>query len=475
MRLPQRPPQDIAFPLQAIEWSLAGEQSAATEEYVRRANDACWHWDDLRRRPTPPGIDHRQAWAAVQFSRAGHFQKLPIDFGPSGGAQKLRFWVPPLLQEWLHRVDLGAGGSIGGPSLDRLDDDRERHLVNSLMEEAIASSQLEGASTTRRMAKEMLRTKRKPRNANERMILNNYRAILHIRQVKNTPMSPALLCELQEMLTRDVLESEAIGRFRRPDELIEVADNESGEAVFTPPSADSIASRIDQLCAFANDAGGPFVHPVIKAIALHFAIGYIHPFVDGNGRTARALFYWFMLRQGYWLFEFLPISRMFLAAPTKYARAYLLTETADGDLTYFLHHHLDVVMRAIEDLHAYIARKQREKKESWRVLAQHPGLNDRQTQIIRDVLHDDMREFTVAGHRETSGVGNATARSDLLGLVNLGLLQSRKRGQAHVYFPAADLRSRLAAQVEPNPPVEDGEPPGKVVKTVKRITPPKAD
>ena len=42
--------------------------------------------------------------------------------------------------------------------------------------------------------------------------------------------------------------------------------------------------------AFANAQSSPFVHPVVKAMALHFAIGFIHPFVDGNGRTARALF-----------------------------------------------------------------------------------------------------------------------------------------------------------------------------------------
>jgi hypothetical protein len=42
-----------------------------------------------------------------------------------------------------------------------------------------------------------------------------------------------------------------------------------------------------------------FIHPVMRAITLHFWLAYDHPFCDGNGRTARALFYWSMLKQGY--------------------------------------------------------------------------------------------------------------------------------------------------------------------------------
>lgn len=58
------------------------------------------------------------------------------------------------------------------------------------------------------------------------------------------------------------------------------------------------------MCAFPNGhLPDTFIHPAIRAIILHFWLGYDHPFVDGNGRTARALFYWAMLRQNYSLFE----------------------------------------------------------------------------------------------------------------------------------------------------------------------------
>jgi Fic family protein len=57
-----------------------------------------------------------------------------------------------------------------------------------------------------------------------------------------------------------------------------------------------------------NPPPDKFIHPVVRAIILHFMIGCGHLFVDGNGRTARALFYWSVLHQKYRLMEFISIS-----------------------------------------------------------------------------------------------------------------------------------------------------------------------
>ena len=129
----------------------------------------------------------------------------------------------------------------------------------------------------------------------------------------------------------------AAGRFRRKDERISVMDATHSVVLHTPPDADSLPARLERLCAFANQAQDtePFVHPVVRAILVHFMLGYDHPFVDGNGRTARALFYWSVARSGYWLMEYLSISRLLMKAPAQYARAYLHTETDANDATLF--------------------------------------------------------------------------------------------------------------------------------------------
>src|SRR5205814_10028127 len=61
----------------------------------------------------------------------------------------------------------------------------------------------------------------------------------------------------------------------------------------------------------------PIFHPMVRSMILHFWLAYDHPFVDGNGRTARALFYWSMLRNGYWMFEYITISKIILSGPDR--------------------------------------------------------------------------------------------------------------------------------------------------------------
>lgn len=193
----------------------------------------------------------------------------------------------------------------------------------------------------------------------------------------------------------------------------------------------NVPELIEQVCTFANDTEGPFVHPVIKAIAIHFWIGYVHPFEDGNGRTARALFYWYLLRQRYWLFEY--ISSVLKEAYAKYARAYLYTETDDNDLTYFVLFQLDVIDRALDEVQAYIRKKTREMRETRAVLHPSADLNHRQIALLRHALQHPEAVYEFHSHKQSHGVVYQTARTDILDLVERGLLRedtssgSRKR------------------------------------------------
>ena len=109
-----------------------------------------------------------------------------------------------------------------------------------------------------------------------------------------------------------------------------------------PPEVAKLPAMIEDLIAFANE-DDEFIHPIVKAIILHFLIGYIHPFNDGNGRTARAIFYWFALKHHYELLEYISISRIFVHAPVQYSRAYQLTETDSNDMTYFIDFNIHIL------------------------------------------------------------------------------------------------------------------------------------
>lgn len=406
------------------------------------------HWDELRRRPAPEGLTHAEWWAAVTLSRVSLFQPLPLL--DKQGAPFVFATPSPVVID-LHHIDRDAAGHIRATTGAPLQADSQRYLIGSLIEEAITSSQLEGASTTRKVAATMLRSGRKPRDLSEKMIFNNYLAMEHLRSLRDVKLTPGHVLELHRILTEDTLENaEDAGRYRRDDE-VHVVDVRDNTALHVPPAHAELPDRMQRLCDFANadEVSLPFVHPVLRAILLHFMVGYDHPFADGNGRTARALFYWSMARSSYWLMEYTSISHILRKAPAQYMRAYLHTETDKNDTTYFLLHQLQTIRQAIAALHEYVARKSREQMETERLLASSPNLrgrfNHRQTALLNHALRNAGEAYRVDAHQRSHAVVYQTARRDLLELEALGLLEKTRQGNAFIFFAPADLRERLAS------------------------------
>lgn len=443
MRKPAKPPdwsKEAGNDPKALLPFVKAMQSKEVAPLLKRANENYVHWHKFRYWDFPENVTALHAWGALKIQRGMQFRALPLAFFDL--ADNLKLWMPPRHQEWLHEIDRDVGGRMPTPQGNMPTD--ESYVFNSLMEEAIASSQLEGASTTREVAKMMLRTKRKPNSRPERMILNNYSTILELRDSAEQKLTPEFLRHIQELLTVNTLDNpDHVGRFRSADDDIAVVDTFTFDVMHEPPSASSLKHRIKEVCTFANAKSHPFVHPIIKACILHFAIGFIHPFADGNGRTARAIFYWYMLKKGYWPVQFLPISRILLQAPSKYARAYLYTETDDGDVTHFIHHHLQVILRAIRELHVHLRNKQKEYREAANILDSLPTLNHRQTSLLCYALKNPDNTFTIRHHQGLHHVSYATARADLLGLEDHSFLKSQKIGRAFVFHPVAGLNDSI--------------------------------
>ena len=315
------------------------------------------------------------------------------------------------------------------------------------MEEAITSSQLEGASTTHEVAKDMIRSGRAPLDQSELMILNNYQAMRLIDQWKDQPLTRELLFTIHETLIRDTLEKGA-GRhyLRAPSDQIAVVDERDGTIVHQPPPAEHIPSRMAAMFDFANQTRtGAFLHPILKAIILHFWLAYDHPFIDGNGRVARVLFYWSILSQGFWMCEFLSISSIIRKAPAKYVRSFLYTETDENDLTYFILAQLRVIQRAINELSVYLDKKADEIEKTEQLLQSSATINHRQVDLLGHALRHPGMRYTIASYRKSQGVTYQTARTDLLDLVDRKLLDMTKSGRAFVFIAPSDLSERLRA------------------------------
>lgn len=403
-------------------------------------------WDHLRHLTPPDGLDVEQWWLGIKFARQALGRLLPLR---DKNDNQFSITLSDSIQRRLFMVARDAAGVLQGTGGIPSETMRERYLVRSLMEEAMTSAQLEGAATTTQVAKEMLRSGRAPRDYGERMIVNNYRTMQELRRWLDRPLTPDTVFEIHRMLTDGTLDDPgAAGRFRTAQENI-VIEDETGCVLHIPPPAAELPARMQALCDFANqrDDDEHFIHPVVRAVVIHFQIGYDHPFVDGNGRTARALFYWSMLRSGFWMTEYFSISSILKQAPAQYSRSYLHTESDDGDVTYFLSHQLDVLLKAIDGVHGYMARKQRVQNEAESLLK--PGsrlarlLNHRQRAVLLNALKHPGKHFTIAVHQQTRDIAYDTARSDLLGLVSAKLMQQYKQGKTLLFVARPDLPDKL--------------------------------
>ncbi len=430
--------------LEKLGGEAAGRSLAAVVEGP--AADKYLHWDKLRHLPSPDGLSTEEWWLGIKAKRAAEMRPLPLM-----GIDGLRFTygLPDLVLKHLHHIDQRCSGEIAMDEV--VTSERQagrRFLVNSLMEEAIRSSQLEGATTSRRVAKEMLRTGRRPRNRSERMIANNYRALQFMREEMGDTLSLDSILELHRIVTEGTLDDpSAAGRLQQPgEERVAVYDRDEDEQpIHRPPRAEQLPERMKLLCAFANEeeADEKFIHPVVRAILLHFWLAYDHPFEDGNGRTARILFFWSMQRHGYWLIEYLPISPILRNAPSRYTRAFLETETDSGDTTYFLIHQLETVERALDEHDVYLQRKIAEVRDVERLLQSADGFNHRQLALLTDAVRHPHNVYSFSSHATSHRVTHETARTDLSGLTDRGLLLRQRKGKRYVFEPTPDLPQRL--------------------------------
>ncbi|MCI5049527.1 MAG: Fic family protein, partial [Rickettsiales bacterium] len=314
-----------------------------------------------------------------------------------------------------------------------------------------ASSRLEGANTSREVARKMLNEGRKPTNKSERMIVNNHVVMTQIEEeLKNEPMSVELLMDLHSKVTKGTLKKETHeGMLRETlDEKgnrLKIYPWDQQTVVYTAPDKEFVESQLPKLISFANDeTPNLFIHPLIKAIMLHFWVGLLHPFEDGNGRLARILFYWYMLRKGYWAFSYLSLSEMIIKSPKQYAMSYIFSEQDGYDLNYFIHYNMNKLKLARKKFETYLQEKIKENRQANKIIQSGYNFNPRQLRLLQYLAKDEQRYTTPkAYHNNNSEIARMTVHQDLKKLLDGGFLKRVKNGRNVYYYPTENIKKLM--------------------------------
>lgn len=426
--------------------TLASAAKLALDQKVSGAKYL--HYDQLRHRvASKQALD--ELWLGLHFARM--LSAKWLDLKMEGDAQLLsptpKINITSVMQKSCSIVDRLTSSAAESERHEKFNADN--YLMTELTAaESIASSQLEGAATTSRVALEMIKLGRHPRDDSEKMIMGNYRMMQYVSERGARPFDVKEILHLQSVAVGGIDDNRySPGELRRTTDDVVVVDHEQN-ILHTPLAAEYLEPALKQLCAFINTPhetaeDESYLHPLVKAAIIHFMIGYLHPFRDGNGRTARALFYWYMLKCGYSAFRYISISKLLKNAPAKYVRAYLYTETDELDLTYFVDYQCEIVSRAVKDYTDYIKDllKTRGELANWLYstgLAD--NVNTRQLALATTAIQNPGVIFTAAEVAQQMNVSDNTARDDLKKLTELGLMRSMKEGKGNVYLSPKSLQ-----------------------------------
>ena len=228
-----------------------------------------------------------------------------------------------------------------------------------------------------------------------------------------------------------------------------VRNDHSGEVVFAPPDHEAVPQLVDEVCTTIREADW---HPAITAAWLHVAVAAVHPFKDGNGRTARVLASLAMYRGGFRHPAFTNLEEWWGRTPETYYAAFDCLGTtfaASTDVTPFVAAHVRAQLAQVISL----ALRQRIEGRLWTTLENvlaDVGLPER----LANALYDSFfgRDITTGYYRDLIGLSAVTARNDLAAASAAGLLSPEGRTRGRRYLPGPRLLPLIAdtlGSVEP--------------------------
>ncbi|MBN21744.1 MAG: hypothetical protein CL678_10710 [Bdellovibrionaceae bacterium] len=343
-----------------------------------------------------------------------------------------KFWYFPSdsINKKIHQVE-----ALGNRLYDKIENQRtfkNEFLANAAVEEAITSAIYEGANSTRSKAKALIASGKKPKNKDEWMLINNYFAMKWIKENSSLPVSSGVVLKIHEVVSKNTLEGDDAnfcGKFR--DDVVYVGPHQG-------ILHEKIDAAINEMISLVTDHPR-FLHGLIKGILLHYFIAYIHPFFDGNGRTARTLFYFKAIKNELKFVELLSVSANLKEYGKRYEKSFELVKEHELDMTYFIDFCLDSLITSVKKV---------EQKVNYLIeisnLIESDNLNINQVSLLQKLALNKYREVTIEDYAEEIDKSREIARRELKDLLGKGFLKEERKGKKFIYFvKSKELKERV--------------------------------
>lgn len=267
------------------------------------------------------------------------------------------------------------------------------------------------------------------RRKDKQEVLNYLEALERMPELaKRTPFTPRDLLEIHKIVTKETLENpEDEGIFR--ERQVFVGSRATGEVIFMPPPTEQVTELINDFIDWFNSSGADGLDPVIHAGITHYELVRIHPFIDGNGRTARIMASLVFFERGFDVKRFFALDDYYDHDRRAYYAALKSVDQEILDLTGWLEYFTEGIAVSINDVKNKVLGLSKDikiLKEKGQI-----ALTERQMKIVERIIQND--RIAISEVVKEFGVSRQMALKEMNKLVNLRVVRLRGKGRGAYY------------------------------------------
>jgi len=249
---------------------------------------------------------------------------------------------------------------------------------------------------------------------------------------KDFGYSQKILKKIHKLTVKKILSPDKCGRYRKSKVVIK--DSRDGAVVFTPIPAIEVGFQLDDFFSWLNSNQASQTHPVLKAGISHFELARIHPFVDGNGRVARAFATLILFLEGYDIKRFFSLEEHFDKDPLSYYQALASASIYKQDLTVWLEYFTEVLAIELEQVKDKVKRLSLDSRLKDK-LGRQIALTERQIKLVEYLkIHEGIK--MIEAKKIIAQVSEDTILRDLKDLIKKGIVKKTGKTKAASYILA---------------------------------------